>query len=719
MLKKITHTLYYILFFVAPLIMSSQTTEIFEFNKMLLIYLMALLIGGVGIIRFLLQKNKRISLSPFHLALIVFSITQGLSTLFSIDKHTAIFGYYGRFNGGLLSIIAYSVLFFVFISEKSLSFFKKLLFISLLSSVFVILWGLPGKFNFDLSCGVFTGVYSNSCWTNQFHPDERMFSTLGQPNWLGAYLAIHFFIGIYFFIRETIKKKEIKNLLFQLSFGGYLILNFTTLLFTRSRSSLVSVMVGLIVFPVLLYFSKRSTFKVPTLKKYAVLVLLLVVPILLFKTGIDKVDRYLPAMYSPKSETKVSIKPQKAHPTPQQKINVTDSLDIRKIVWKGGWDLAKQHPLFGTGVETFAYAYYFTRPIEHNATSEWDFLYNKAHNEFINYLATTGFVGFTAYTAMIGMVFFLFIKKYIQYDSVKNISEDKQFDYSLLILSVFVAYSTILITNFFGFSTTTVNLTFYVFPAVFLLRPSDDGEVYPDSGTNIFKQLGIFATGILVAVGIIFIISYWTADVNYSKAENNFRSGQYSQAASKIIDILKYHYEHVYEDKLSLAVVGAALNDTKKDEVKKLLVLAELYNEKAITASPYNMLYWKSRGTILFNDYQINSDKKYLVNAIEAVQTAERLAPTDPRVPYSVAQYAVQMYAEEKDKKDTYKTLALKELDRALFLKSDYIDALTLKADFLKKVGKKREALELYKLILAKYDPTNEDVKKTIEELSN
>jgi putative inorganic carbon (hco3(-)) transporter len=60
---------------------------------------------------------------------------------------------------------------------------------------------------------------------------------------------------------------------------------------------------------------------------------------------------------------------------------------------KGAWELTKKYPLFGSGVETFAYSYYNVRPVEHNLVTEWDFLYNKAHNEFLNYAATTGFVG--------------------------------------------------------------------------------------------------------------------------------------------------------------------------------------------------------------------------------------------------------------------------------------------------------------------------------------
>jgi O-antigen ligase len=67
--------------------------------------------------------------------------------------------------------------------------------------------------------------------------------------------------------------------------------------------------------------------------------------------------------------------------------------------------------LFGTGVETFAYAYYFVRPQAHNLTSEWDYLYNKAHNEYLNYFATTGFIGLGTYLLVISTVIIVFLYK--------------------------------------------------------------------------------------------------------------------------------------------------------------------------------------------------------------------------------------------------------------------------------------------------------------------
>ena len=68
----------------------------------------------------------------------------------------------------------------------------------------------------------------------------------------------------------------------------------------------------------------------------------------------------------------------------------TDPGKIRLLVWQGAFEAWKNNPIFGTGVETFAFAYYKYKSPAHNLTSEWNFLYNKAHNEFLNYLTTTG-----------------------------------------------------------------------------------------------------------------------------------------------------------------------------------------------------------------------------------------------------------------------------------------------------------------------------------------
>lgn len=123
----------------------------------------------------------------------------------------------------------------------------------------------------------------------------------------------------------------------------------------------------------------------------------------------------------------------------------SESGDIRKIVWKGALGVWRRYPLFGSGVETFAYSYYNFRPAEHNLVSEWDFLYNKAHNEYLNFLATTGIFGLGTY---------LLLQVWISIWLLKH--------NQVAFLSGLIALS---VSNFFGFSTVPVALLFWLYPA--------------------------------------------------------------------------------------------------------------------------------------------------------------------------------------------------------------------------------------------------------------
>ncbi|MFH0772739.1 MAG: O-antigen ligase family protein, partial [bacterium] len=387
-LGRLTNTikyLYYILFFVLPFVVLPVTSELFEFNKMIVIYCMASLIFGVWLLRSFQEKRVIIRRTLFDIPLGVFVLSQIISTIFSIDQHTSFFGYYGRFNGGLLSTFVYIFLYYGFVSNIEVNkkgVVRTLFGISIISSILVVLWGLPGTFNHDLSCLLFTSKFDNTCWTAQFRPAERMFSTLGQPNWLGAYLAITFFMGLFILFTSQSRKIRVVGL------TGVLF-SYIGILLSRSRSSMGSLLPGATLFGIyfLILLLKKSNW-ISSLRKKTLIAILggLIVVTFIVKTGIPQVDSLLTFSFlkpttPPTSHTSIPSK----NSRPLEIVGgITESLDIRKIVWKGAWELGKQYPLFGTGVETFGYAYYSVRPQAHNLTSEWDYLYNKAHNEYLN-----------------------------------------------------------------------------------------------------------------------------------------------------------------------------------------------------------------------------------------------------------------------------------------------------------------------------------------------
>lgn len=704
--------LYYLLFLITPFIMYSGTSELFEFNKMIYIYLITSSILCLWIARMVSQGKFLFKRTPFDIPIALFFLSQLLSTLFSIDMHTSIFGYYGRFNGGLLSLVSYLILYYSFIElfdnkkEELSQCIKNILKISVISSTLVILWGLPGRIGYDLSCLVFSGKLNNACWTAQFDPAARMFSTLGQPNWLGAYLAITFFIILYYFF-EASNKKEIKN--HYLSYFCLIFLTLSAIFFTNSRSTIVSVIASM-GFIFLWILVKRKNLQLPFLKKKLILLLVgLIFCIVVFKTGINQIDRYL-SLPQPKAPAVVQTKTQ-APPSP---FKVSESIDIRKIVWKGAVSLGLQYPLFGTGVETFAYSYYFVRPVEHNLTSEWDYLYNKAHNEYLNFFATTGVFGLATYLLYIGII--IIFGLYWSYKSA-----------SLLQVSLLVAWITILISNFFGFSTTTINLYFYLIPALLygleIVRDSKNNQqkkLIPKIKNN--NTITYLAIGLFYVFLLQFFLTYWLADTKYAQSEIYAKTNDYQTAYTLLNRAIQLHGDHVYNDKLSfdlanLALIASYQKDAKLSE--DLIKTSNTYNEFALKESPQNILYWKTRIKNLYLFYQISLNKKYLMSGIEALSEAQKISPTDPKLPYFSATYYSLIYDEEKDTamKAELQKKSLDAIDLSLKLKSDYYESYYLKAQLLKKYKMKKQAKEVYEFILKNISPNNKQVQDELKSL--
>ena len=656
-LRKLTRYLYYLLFLLTPLVMSSRTTEMFEFNKIILIYTITILTSTIWIIHYILHRPK-LYLPKLLYVVLFFLGTQLVSTFFSIDTHTSIFGYYGRWNGGMISIASYIALFFVFIQSFGKKDVSGLLQTSLLASTLVILWGLPAKFGGDLSCLVFTGQFTNACWTAQFQPALRMFSTLGQPNWLGAYLAVHFFIGLYFFFESFIEKKDpiytlkgIKERLLRLYhmivkeqrfnwlsylYGGYLVLNVLAILFTKSRSSLLAVVLSMLI-GIILLITDQVRFNLRVLYRSVLIIAVLVTSYVFVSITSSSLPTDTPAH-----------------------LQITDSFQIRKVVWKGALDLGFRYPLFGTGPETFAYSYYFTRPLEHNLTSEWDFIYNKAHNEYLNYVATTGFIGLAGYLFFLGF-------------SVYVISRSSG---GLRSISFMMAYTTVLITNFFGFSTSTQQLFLYLLPAIALATTVFKNEV---------KSPGILAkiqTVIVFGVGLFLLWNTWQyyqADRMFKLAQEAEAENDYQTASQYYIRAIDKKYEHVYEDKLSTALAQLAFLssfDGDTDAAPDLISFSRDSSTSALQHSPDNLQYWRTKAKNNYIYYQMTGDINDLKRSVDSMRYTTVIAPTDAQSYYMLGLFYSLL--DQEVETDEYRQKAVESVEYAIKLRPNFIEAQEL-----------------------------------------
>jgi putative inorganic carbon (HCO3(-)) transporter len=681
-LNRIIEYGFYAILLLVPLVFTSDTSELFEFNKLWLTFGLTIVIAVAWFSKMMVLKQFKIQKTPLDIPILLFLASQIISTIFSIDRHVSLWGYYSRFNGGLYSIIAYIFLYYAFVSNlATLKSVKRVIKWSLISGFIVSLWGLPSHFGYDPTCLLFRGTFDVSCWTNDFQPKVRIFATMGQPDWMAAYLTILLPVSIVLFF-ESLKK----NLRYAIFYLLLTCLFYVDLMYTNSKSGAIAGWI-VILGTCLVYFIHTYKTKVAENKpiKFVPLFLLALFVILTFVSNIPfaKFQKYtLPSVVERMTAKPISPSTQAKAPEPTPVVHLgelggTDSTKIRLIVWEGALGIWKSSPIFGSGVETFAYAYYNHRPAAHNLTSEWNFLYNKAHNEFLNYLATTGLFGLGSYLFFIVALFVLYCKAIRKLH--KNNSEQK-----FLAMALIASFIAILITNFFGFSVVITNVYLFLIPGlVFVilgLINEQKAFVLPKNkaaDTSVLKittaqyvSLAVFVIAGVYLLVILFV--FWNADRDYAFGMNLNRAKQYQQARPYLVKAIEQRPgEPTFKDEYTVnTAILATLFASQKDSTQSAEIAQKLAQEAGIisenlTASyPKNVVYWKTKTRIYYSLSQI--DPRYLDLALEEIKTAANLAPTDANIIYNYAVITGQAGDVNK---------AVELLQKTIKLKPDYYDA--------------------------------------------
>ncbi len=609
----------YLLFIITPLIFLPFTSELFEFNKMIVVYFLTAIITSSWAIDSVIQKKLVFQRTILDLAILIFLITQSLSLFFSIDPHMSIFGYYSRFNGGLLSLICYSILYWAYVTYMDQRSTLRTLSLALSTTALVSVYGILQHFGID-----------SASWVQDVQ--NRVFSTLGQPNWLASYLVALIFIPISF--ATSTKNRSIGIMHYAIS-----VVFFLTLLFTKSRSGLLAFATSSV------FFWGFYTFKTKKIRLFLILNTIFILLLLVTKNPIrDKIFG--------SSNLEIGISS-----TPVLEGGGTESGNIRKIVWTGAlriWQASLKNFIFGTGPETFAQSYYQFRPIEHNYTSEWELLYNKAHNEFLNYLANTGLFGLSAYLLLLGFMATVFIKylqsEHAQRDPAVRGSSSMR-DCKYLIIGLAAGWTSISVMNFWGFSVVITQILLFLLPAIAM---SLNTQYAIRNTQSVISKSQIFSiTLILFALSytLYAIITYWSADISFAKGQRDFRIFSQTQDPKDAISSYQ-HLSQAYNlnpqepaiiSELSVPAAYMALLTAETDATTsaKFVSIAEAAANKAISISPYHPNYYKtkSRAMLVLATYF----QGYFAKADEALVGATKISPTDPKIPYNrgiIAKYA-------------------------------------------------------------------------------
>lgn len=431
--------------FLTPLVFVTNTKEAFEFPKMYFVYFLGATLVTYWVITNLLKQplSNIVKKLRINTILKLYLASFVVSVVFSSHIYTSFWGYYSRFNGGLVSLLVFLGIFLVFRdlhtiykgqSEVMQDKIKGILISSLIPiSLYAILQH------------------------NTLGVDVRVYSTFGQPNWLGAYIATLLPLVISKILQKKDKKHEITYILIFL-------ISYMALWYTYSVSSLLAFVTGtgaLILF-------KSDQIKQNIYKLFLMTIAIILVSISspgLFRQKVNDIFLDIQKANNTKVATNNAIeiidtnvneetavddminsqnseKPKQQENYLEQEEQLSDPGFIRLSMWKSSLDLYTidiKNFFIGTGPETFPYEFQKVRSKELNYSSEWNFILNKPHNFYIETLVEEGILGLATYIAVLYLLF-------------KRSTKD--------VKSSLVSFA---VVNIFGWPTVATTLIFWIF----------------------------------------------------------------------------------------------------------------------------------------------------------------------------------------------------------------------------------------------------------------
>lgn len=537
--------------------------SIFALGKMVLFRILTEILMVLFLIKILFYSIKINFSFKKLLPFILFFLVTSLATLFSPYLYQSFWGSFFR-HFGLFSILHYFAFFVILIfCLKDQKQIKRIILAVLLSSFFACLYALAQIFDLD-----------KIKWIESFSKTLRVFSTFGQPNFFGSFLVLVFPLTVFSF-------KIFANFWQRIFLFALCFLEIFSLVFTSSRASFIG-FAALIVFFFFFYFSFFNSF---SKRKRIIILSSLVITVFLGVIGI-----FFLKQSNFTSVPNLTIR----------RISSIFNLDspstkIRLIYWKASLKIIKERPILGYGLDTQIFSFYKYYSPEASIYEALNSHPDRAHNEILDTLITTGFLGLISYLFLIGFVFYQGFKK-------KSL-------FSLFLLSALFGY---LVTNQFGFAVTSTMLYFWLYIALIIFESNKNNA---EQEFKIKFSLVSKALILLFFITTAFILVIYK-NINLIKADYYFynsRADFNKKNLIKLINdyefILKYNPNEAYYYAQEITDILILTEKFKDQQLKKDFLNMALEDTKNISESKENLEYLLYKGQLLSAYGLLDKDK--------------------------------------------------------------------------------------------------------------
>jgi len=704
----IKYSLYALVFFI-PLFWLPWTVEAYEFNKQyLLVFLVALAFLAWLAKMTITQKKISFRRTPLDLWILVFMLITILSGVFSIDKISSWFGFYGRFSDSIIGILSLCVMYFVVVNNFSLKKAKsdtsskkqglslqKILSLVLASSWLVVISAYLSIFNVWSKIPGIPEIMS-----------YRSFNTVnGSLEGLSIFLVA--IIGILIGGILTAKNKKKTSNIDKGDLAGNKKTNKLKKLFGYlgccKNSGPVSKVVLIIISTILLILinSWAAWLSLGVMTFFLMIMAfwtrifrwntnLLMLPIILF---------LISAFYLAGFDAKIGIlndMPFFNADLPQEL--VLDSDTSKSIAWQ----TFKDYPVLGSGPGTYISDFVKYKPLEFNQSNFWNIRFDKSSSHLMEMIGTIGILGILSYLLIL-FIFLMIMSLSLQ--KMKDKGDSKDNKDKLIILPFFLAWLALATAQFVYLQNTVLNFYFWLFTALSIIGWQKIQSVPYRKTTFSFKkmpEIGLVMNVVLLIIIFAFAGLFYLGGTFYY-ADTLFKQPSETNEdlvlkMEKIVNLNKYREN--YRRALSQVYLISAWDEANKTEEEQNIQLLQALASGSIEQARIASSLSPNSVSALENLGNIYRDSRGLVGgtipfALEAFAKASELEPNNPF--FYRERCRLNLISEEKDWDET-----VGYCQKAVELKENYLDAHIQLALVYEEKGDLERAIEQMESILSK-----------------
>ncbi len=361
--ETVGRTLLVLHLLLSPLVFCRSSLDVFEYNKVALLLLTALVLAGLGAATALgrlgrlaagAKRAVRLGRDPIAVGFVLYLASAILSTVGSLSPRTSWYGAEESFSG-LPTVLGYTVLFFA-----TRACFRTAAQARGLLAAVVIASGITAGYALVQVVGADPIPWHR---VSTYGDYVRPFSTLGHPNFLGAYLAMALPIVVVGAERAARSGRRLRALIL----AAVAVLATGILILTLSRGAWLALLaVGAVLLGLRWRGLPGRRLRIGAALAAGTVVVATVGLILLGGPGLRSslIDRGR---------------------------HLTEATN-RAFVWRTSLEIFCEHPLCGSGLDTFQLAFAAKRPVGFWLI-EWNATPTKAHCEPLHVLATQGLSG--------------------------------------------------------------------------------------------------------------------------------------------------------------------------------------------------------------------------------------------------------------------------------------------------------------------------------------